>query len=464
MAPRKRKARKTARQRPSNNGSDVMTSHDPNAPRGARPSTGCTMSDLGANDDPHTAMTSLDDTEEEMRDVHDHHHELDDELETVSMYPASHHPRAPSMYRSGHSIPGDSRTIASDIASSTRSLWAMDLDYREIHGRRYCRDYFMPNDEIEQLRLTLQHQVLLHTIDNELTLVPVENPTHVLDIGTGTGEWAIRFAEMYPDCEVVGTDISAIAETRSVPINVFFEIEDAEDWDRPFDHYDIIHIRWMQGAFRDWSFIYKNAYDSIKPGGWIEVLDFVGNDSLANFFGNFPPGSPIHALFRDVNIAAEKSGRTRSVAHLEPLMFMDAGFVDVRCTEYILPIDVTDRNIGKIWLIVCLDSIESICLRLLTEHMDWNPVECRAACEAAALELANLARNPETGRNIAVKVRAIVGRKPNNAPSPPPAGHVAGEERMSPSRGSSSTGTPHYATWNGLESYTPPNGVNSRSY
>lgn len=155
-----------------------------------------------------------------------------------------------------------------------------DLDYREIHGRRYCREYYMPNDEIEQLRLSLQHRVFLHLLAGEVTCVPLEDPRFVLDVGTGTNEWSIRMAELFPGCEVVGTDISAIAETRSVPINVFFEIEDAEEWDRPSDHYDLIHFRCMEGAFCDWRFIYDSVFDSLKPGGWIEMIDFDSLESV----------------------------------------------------------------------------------------------------------------------------------------------------------------------------------------
>jgi len=154
-------------------------------------------------------------------------------------------------------------------AASTRSLWAQDLDYREIHGRRYCREYYMPNDDIEQWRMAIQHQVFMHVLDGEVTLAPIQNPDHILDVGTGTGDWAIKMAELQPQCEVVGTDIAAIAETKSVPMNVFFEIEDAEDWDRHPDMYDLIHFRLMEGAFRNWSFVYDNTFFSLKPGGWI---------------------------------------------------------------------------------------------------------------------------------------------------------------------------------------------------
>ncbi|KAL2205017.1 S-adenosyl-L-methionine-dependent methyltransferase, partial [Sarocladium strictum] len=295
---------------------------------------------------------------------------------------------------------------------STRSLWAQDLDYRELHGRRYCRDYFMPNDDMEQLRMTLLHRVYLHVLNNELTTVPLNNPEHILDIGTGTGEWAIRVAELFPLCEVVGTDISATAETQGVPMNVFFEVEDAEEWERLPDLYDLIHFRDMEGAFGDWAAMYANVYYSLKPGGYVEVQDFDSVEGLSKFFAQFSPDSSVHALQRDLLLASEKAGRTRGTSHMHPRVFLDAGFVDVRATEYAIPISVAEKTAGKIWLIACLDAWEAMCLRLLTEQMDWDPDECKAACEEAARELANLAKDPEKSKGLQVKMVVVTARKP----------------------------------------------------
>lgn len=278
----------------------------------------------------------------------------------------------------------------------------------------------MPNDEIEQLRLALQHQVFLHVLEGELTLAPLHEPTHILDIGTGTGEWAIKMAEMHPHCEVVGTDISAIAETRSVPMNVFFEVEDAEDWERLPDAYDLIHFRCMEGAFQDWKFIYDNVFYSLKPGGWVEIQDFDSTDGFAKFVSQFPPDSPMRQMISDTEIAARKAGRPRGIGHLDPRLLMDAGFVDVTAREYVIPITVAEKSAGKIWLISCLDSIEAYFLRLLTTYMGWDPEKCKAACEAAARDLANVAKDPERSKGLQVKMRVVIARKPIDAPRAEP--------------------------------------------
>lgn len=310
--------------------------------------------------------------------------------------------------------------MGGNSAASTRSLWAQDLDYRELYGRLYCKEWFMPIDDIEQMRQSLVHQVFLHVLGGQHSTIHLDNPTHILDVGTGTGEWAIKMAEHHPDCEVVGTDIAAVAETHSVPMNVFFEIEDAEDWDRSPNFYDLIHFRTMEGAFKDWKFIYDNVFYSLKPGGWIELQDFDTTEGLNKFVDQFSPDSIVHTLLSDLAIAAERSGRKRGNAHMNARMFMEAGFVDVRVTEYTIPITVAEKSAGKIWLIACLDAFEAMCLRLLVEQMGWDPDKCKAACEAAARELAELAKNPEKSKGMLTKTCVVVGRKPFDAPATTP--------------------------------------------
>jgi methylase of polypeptide subunit release factors len=47
-------------------------------------------------------------------------------------------------------------------------------------------------------------------MDGKLYFAPIESPKRVLDIGTGTGIWAMDFGDEFPEAEVTGTDISPI--------------------------------------------------------------------------------------------------------------------------------------------------------------------------------------------------------------------------------------------------------------
>lgn len=71
--------------------------------------------------------------------------------------------------------------------------------------------YILPEDKREQDRLDLQHALCLLSTDQQLALAPIgNNVRNVLDLGTGTGIWAIDFADQYPEADILGVDLSAI--------------------------------------------------------------------------------------------------------------------------------------------------------------------------------------------------------------------------------------------------------------
>ncbi|EDO00492.1 hypothetical protein SS1G_14362 [Sclerotinia sclerotiorum 1980 UF-70] len=64
----------------------------------------------------------------------------------------------------------------------------------EVDGRSMTV-FIKPNDDDEQDRMDLLHHVFNLVLDGKLYLAPIEDPQRVLDVGTGTGIWAIDFAE-----------------------------------------------------------------------------------------------------------------------------------------------------------------------------------------------------------------------------------------------------------------------------
>ena len=47
-------------------------------------------------------------------------------------------------------------------------------------------------------------------LDGELHLAPVKDPKWILDLGTGTGIWAIDMADKFPEANVIGTDLWSV--------------------------------------------------------------------------------------------------------------------------------------------------------------------------------------------------------------------------------------------------------------
>lgn len=75
----------------------------------------------------------------------------------------------------------------------------------------------MPNDEHEQDRLDMQHQIYRIALDDKLFLAPVtkEKLLDVLDVGCGTGIWCIDVADENPQAQVLGIDLRSVCDTFS---------------------------------------------------------------------------------------------------------------------------------------------------------------------------------------------------------------------------------------------------------
>lgn len=91
---------------------------------------------------------------------------------------------------------GDSDSaLGSDESTYTETLRSDLVQKVRENGRAYHRyrdgHYILPDDEREQERLDMQHEMCLRTFGRKLLLAPMgEKPVNdALDIGTGTGLW-----------------------------------------------------------------------------------------------------------------------------------------------------------------------------------------------------------------------------------------------------------------------------------
>ncbi|KAK1775505.1 S-adenosyl-L-methionine-dependent methyltransferase [Copromyces sp. CBS 386.78] len=239
---------------------------------------------------------------------------------------------------------GDS-IIGSDVESSTASISSSILKYRTMNGRTYHSDsvtdgeYWAPNDEKANEVLDIFHHAMTICLDGRLYDAPLpENIENAIDLGTGTGLWAIDFADKFPNCNVIGTDISPI-QPSWVPPNVRFDIDDYnKEWTYKTNFFDFIHLRWLTGTVKDWPALYKKAYEGCKPGGYIEHIDASGTalsddgsvDNKVHAVGQWGP------MWQE---AGRKIGFEVDL-HSNNLMenaMKEAGFVNIVTKDYKVP-------------------------------------------------------------------------------------------------------------------------------
>ncbi|KXH36516.1 TAM domain methyltransferase [Colletotrichum nymphaeae SA-01] len=112
-----------------------------------------------------------------------------------------------------------------NVALSTHSLTASIFQNRVENGRTYHRykdgKYNMPNDETESERLDFQHDICIYTFDDKLGIAPPCDDDvkvgRVLDVGTGTGSWAMDFGDLHPESDVsrsIAVSLTAVNRRR----------------------------------------------------------------------------------------------------------------------------------------------------------------------------------------------------------------------------------------------------------
>ncbi|KAI8989708.1 S-adenosyl-L-methionine-dependent methyltransferase [Trametes punicea] len=173
-------------------------------------------------------------------------------------------------------------------APSLYSFSSVDgqLMLRQVYGRvlNNANDtYFLPADTEEHRRLDLQHQVITlalgglypapDLVRRALRPRPGKAPG-VLDVGTGSGSWAIDIAKQFPHCNVVGVDLVPPRVDGDLPPNCRFEIDDAN---LGFSHYresfDLIHARSVSSGIRDYPRFLEGLAEALRPGGVVIVGD-----------------------------------------------------------------------------------------------------------------------------------------------------------------------------------------------
>ncbi|ORY68863.1 S-adenosyl-L-methionine-dependent methyltransferase [Pseudomassariella vexata] len=225
-----------------------------------------------------------------------------------------------------HRVPSDASVVEPDSVLGDSG--------RLYHGYKDGK-YFLPNDGLEQDRLDLQYAAIHMILHERLAWAPMLiQPRHVLDIATGTGIWAIEFAEQNPTAQVIGTDLSAIQPHNSTPPNCVFIKEDSEEewlFDQKFDY---VHLRMVVTCFEDKKRVIKHAFDNLNAGGWIEFQD---TESHIHSMDNNLQDSPFNIWVKSIVQGAAAMGRDLKVAGKYKEWLLEAGFVDVEEIRFRFP-------------------------------------------------------------------------------------------------------------------------------
>ncbi|KAH6867609.1 S-adenosyl-L-methionine-dependent methyltransferase [Thelonectria olida] len=270
--------------------------------------------------------------------------------------------------------------MPSSTRESTASITSSIFEYRSVHGRTYqsskTTEYWASNDEKHIESFDVAHQWMTMMLDDKLYAAPIgDNPQRILDIGTGTGIWAIDMADQFPSAE----------------------IDDAQlNWTFEPNSFDFIHVRFMHGAIDDWPRLYRQMYRCLKPGGWFRHME----PDIAARCGNpkvrvwkqwtqlfYAAGEKLGRTFRLNNIRMEKAAR-------------DAGFIDMTHRIFNIPYghwtkDKELKQLGQYAGLYLDLSLDGFALFLIGEVLGWSFEEV----EVLVAKMRAVVRNPNNWVN-----------------------------------------------------------------
>ncbi|KAI1962327.1 hypothetical protein LOZ58_002664 [Ophidiomyces ophidiicola] len=301
----------------------------------------------------------------------------------------------------------------SDTSSITTSLYSLITSHVYENGRRYNSyrfgTYWGPNDEQASDNLDLFHHVFNLTFGGRSFLAPIDsNPQRVLDLGTGTGIWAIDFADEFPSASVIATDVSPIQPTL-VPPNLEFQIDDfCEPWTFKKSSFDYIHARSIYGCSSDYPALYEETLAHLKPGGWFEQAEI---SVVAQSDDESIKGTAIDHWGPLALKVGEKFGKSFRIAEEMTDLIKAAGFVNVTKHTFQWPIGTwpKDRKLKEIGAYNKLgweEGLDGWAKFLFTKFLGWSLEEV----QILTAHIRNDIRNPHVHAWQSVVV--CYGQKP----------------------------------------------------
>jgi ubiquinone/menaquinone biosynthesis C-methylase UbiE len=133
--------------------------------------------------------------------------------------------------------------------------------------------YLLPRGASEIDRLDVQHYALVAAAGTN-RLAPIVAPSRILDVGSGSGQWAFEMCAEFPDAEVTGLDL--VPSRPHPPANYRFVEANVLDG-LPFDEgaFDYAHQRLMVAGIPvdSWSGAIAELVRVTRSGGWVELAE-----------------------------------------------------------------------------------------------------------------------------------------------------------------------------------------------
>lgn len=202
--------------------------------------------------------------------------------------------------------------------------------------------YLVPREPREVHRLDLQHYALRELLGTN-HLAPIETPRSVLDVGTGTGRWALDICHEFPHAFVVGADQPPPIGDRAAPGYAYVRLNLLRGLPFLDGAFEYTHQRFLRAGIpvAAWPGAVRELAPVTAPGGVLELGE------VGEYWGNAGP-----AANRFFGLMRELGGRfgmdTEGPPGLGlPRLLADAGLADVGERQVTVPIGEWGGRVGS---------------------------------------------------------------------------------------------------------------------
>lgn len=196
----------------------------------------------------------------------------------------------------------------------------------------------------EMARLTRQARLFTSTSGILPASIEPVAGQDVLDIGCGPGEWANAFAQHYPDCDVLGIDISnlmvdyANAQAQERELRARFQVMDVrQPLALPTASFDIVHTRLITTFLTPitWPTLLAECFRLQRPGGFfcsteIEDLGVTTSPALSDY------NDLCIVAFRKAGICFTKTGDRIGITAMQERLLAQAGWQDIHSQAHVI--------------------------------------------------------------------------------------------------------------------------------
>ncbi|KAH6900297.1 methyl transferase [Thelonectria olida] len=268
------------------------------------------------------------------------------------------------------------------------------------HGRFYgswkIGKYLVPIDAEELNRLDILHKFFQLLRNEKPFESPIVRPNpKIMDLGTGTGIWAISITEGLSLAET-NTHMLIMASIPPGCHPMQFDLEEPT-WGPLLTDCDLIHIRMLLGSIRTdlWPQTYRNVLEHLAPG--IGHLEQVEIDWTPRWDDDERPAKSVYQEWVDLYLnGMDQFNRTARVNPEKTRQMLEAaGFTDIKeqvRKVYLCPwtYDRDERELARWFNLGASHSLEAFTLIPLIDKLGMKFEDVRELCAAAKDEICKL--------------------------------------------------------------------------